>query len=249
MTPPTPIADQPPPVDLDDLIDAVARVLFRAFDDANIGHEPLHDFDVMIECDFNGRPVIDKWHALAVKAIEMGARVASLPPSPEPAGDRAATVRIDDAGDLLIEATLPDQRLGIVLSANLRECGWWTASRDPLRGGSGPIDDAGMATIRQWCAPEPAGDVRAPCALWQEHYGNMWMAIGGHVLRVNGGRHSQHGHAWWIMPGTFRRDRSGTLHTPDHPQCSWADSLAAAQLAAEDALAEIATAITRALAR
>lgn len=97
-------------------------------------------------------------------------------------------------------------------------------------------------TRLQQPAPTVAGGEREPCALWQEHYGNMWMVLGGHVLRANGGRHSQHGHAWWIMPGTFRRDRGGTLHAPEHPQCAWADSLIAAQLAAEDAIAALAEA-------
>ena len=58
----------------DEEVDAVARVLFRAFDDVNIGLEPLHDYDVMTECDFNGRPVVDKWHAMARTAIALGAR-------------------------------------------------------------------------------------------------------------------------------------------------------------------------------
>ena len=57
------------PIDLD----VIARALFRAFDDTNIGREPLHDFDVMAECDFNGRPVIEGWRAAAKVAIDMGA--------------------------------------------------------------------------------------------------------------------------------------------------------------------------------
>lgn len=52
---------------------AVARMLFRAFDDMNIGREPLHDFDVMAECDYNGRRVIDNWRAAARAAIALGA--------------------------------------------------------------------------------------------------------------------------------------------------------------------------------
>jgi hypothetical protein len=56
-------------------VDRVARKLFRAFDDANKGHEPLHDFDVMSECEYDGRPVIDNWRALARAAIQLGAVV------------------------------------------------------------------------------------------------------------------------------------------------------------------------------
>lgn len=49
---------------------AVARVLHRAFDDANMGKEPLHNFDVTLECG-----VRDNWVALGQKAIELGAAV------------------------------------------------------------------------------------------------------------------------------------------------------------------------------
>lgn len=63
-----------------DLSDAhvarVARRLFRAFDDANKGREPLHDFDVMAECEYEGRAVIDNWRALARESIRLGAVVA-----------------------------------------------------------------------------------------------------------------------------------------------------------------------------
>jgi hypothetical protein len=56
-------------------IDAIARALFRAHDDAVcVGREPPHDFDVMAECDYNGRPVIEGWRAAARTAIAMGAR-------------------------------------------------------------------------------------------------------------------------------------------------------------------------------
>lgn len=54
-------------------VDRVARRLFRAFDDANQGHEPLHDFDVMAQCEYEDRPVIDNWRALAREAIRLGA--------------------------------------------------------------------------------------------------------------------------------------------------------------------------------
>jgi hypothetical protein len=57
-------------------VDRVARRLFRAFDDANRGREPLHDFDVMTKCEYEGRPVIDNWRALAREAIQLGAVVA-----------------------------------------------------------------------------------------------------------------------------------------------------------------------------
>jgi hypothetical protein len=56
-------------------IDAVARVLFRAHDDAVCeGREPKHDFDVMAQCDYNGWPVIEGWRAVARAAIGLGAR-------------------------------------------------------------------------------------------------------------------------------------------------------------------------------
>lgn len=63
-----------PPLDLSAAhVDRVARRLFRAFDDVNNGHEPLHDFDVLIECEHEGLPVITKWRALALAAIQLGA--------------------------------------------------------------------------------------------------------------------------------------------------------------------------------
>jgi hypothetical protein len=60
-------------------VDRVARRLYRAFDDASEGHEPLHDFDVMAECEYDGQPVIDKWRALARAAIQIGAIVEQDP--------------------------------------------------------------------------------------------------------------------------------------------------------------------------
>ena len=57
-------------------VDRVARRLYRAFDDASQGREPLHDFDVMAQCEYEGRPVIDNWRALAREAIQLGAVVA-----------------------------------------------------------------------------------------------------------------------------------------------------------------------------
>lgn len=56
-------------------VDRVARRLFRAFDDASRGREPLHDFDVMAECEYEGRPIVDNWRALAREAIQLGAVV------------------------------------------------------------------------------------------------------------------------------------------------------------------------------
>jgi hypothetical protein len=53
-------------------VDRVARRLYRAFDDARQGHEPLHDFDVMGQCQFDGRLVIINWRALAREAIRLG---------------------------------------------------------------------------------------------------------------------------------------------------------------------------------
>ena len=62
----------------DEHVDRVARVLYRAFDDANKGYEPLHDFDVMAQCKYDGRPVINNWRALARKAIQLGAVVGVI---------------------------------------------------------------------------------------------------------------------------------------------------------------------------
>lgn len=60
----------------DAAVDAVARVLFRAQDDAACaaGREPTHDFDVMAQCDHHGWPVIEGWRAAARAAIRLGAR-------------------------------------------------------------------------------------------------------------------------------------------------------------------------------
>jgi len=72
--------DQPRFPDLSDAhIDRVARRLYRAFDDASWGREPLHDFDVMSECEWQGRPVVDNWRALAREAIRLGAVVPVVP--------------------------------------------------------------------------------------------------------------------------------------------------------------------------
>lgn len=57
-------------------VDRVARRLFRAFDDVNQGHEPLHDFDVVAESEYAGRPAVENWCALARAAIRLGAVVA-----------------------------------------------------------------------------------------------------------------------------------------------------------------------------
>lgn len=35
----------------------------------------MHDFDVMAECEYEGRPVVDNWRALAREAIQLGAVV------------------------------------------------------------------------------------------------------------------------------------------------------------------------------
>jgi len=68
--------DPRPAPDLADAhVDRVARRLYRAFDDANQGREPLHDFDVMAQCEYEGRPVVDNWRALAREAIRLGAIV------------------------------------------------------------------------------------------------------------------------------------------------------------------------------
>lgn len=50
----------------DEHVNRLARHLFRAFDDANTGREPLHDFDVMDDRQPN-------WRALAREAIRLGA--------------------------------------------------------------------------------------------------------------------------------------------------------------------------------
>ena len=65
----------------DENIDAVARALFRAHDDAVcIGREPSHDYDVMAKSKHCGRPVIEGWHAAARAAIDLGARPRSADP-------------------------------------------------------------------------------------------------------------------------------------------------------------------------
>lgn len=65
----------------EDTIDAVARVLYRAHDEAMCtGHEPTHDYDVMAESDFHGRRVVDGWHAAARAAIKLGAHPRSADP-------------------------------------------------------------------------------------------------------------------------------------------------------------------------
>lgn len=56
-------------------VDRVARRLYRAFDDANRGARPLHDFDTMAQRVYESRPVIDNWRALAREAIRLGANV------------------------------------------------------------------------------------------------------------------------------------------------------------------------------
>jgi hypothetical protein len=64
---------RPDGTDLSDAhVDRVARKLYRAFDDASAGKEPLHDFDVMAQCEYDGHPVIESWRALAREAIRLG---------------------------------------------------------------------------------------------------------------------------------------------------------------------------------
>jgi hypothetical protein len=54
----------------EDTVDAVARMLYRAHDEAMcLGREPLHDFDSL-----GHHPVVDGWRAVARAAIELGAR-------------------------------------------------------------------------------------------------------------------------------------------------------------------------------
>lgn len=65
----------------EDTVDAVARVLYRAHDDAMcLGNEPTHDYDVMAESDFHGKPVLEGWHAVARAAIKLGAHPRSSDP-------------------------------------------------------------------------------------------------------------------------------------------------------------------------
>lgn len=57
-------------------VEVVARVLYRAHDDATrLGHEPSHDFDAL-----GHHPVADGWRAVARAAIELGARPRSGDP-------------------------------------------------------------------------------------------------------------------------------------------------------------------------
>ena len=62
----------------DENVDVIARALFRSHDDAvcgrDIGREPSHDYDVMAESEYQGRRVIEGWHAAARAAIALGAR-------------------------------------------------------------------------------------------------------------------------------------------------------------------------------
>jgi len=72
---------QPDGPDMSDAhVDRIARRLYRAFDDASRGKEPLHDFDVMAQCAYEGRPVIDNWRALARAAIQIGAVIPEEDP-------------------------------------------------------------------------------------------------------------------------------------------------------------------------
>lgn len=77
---PTPTPSLKADPDLSDAhVDRVARKLFRAFDDANEGLEPLHDFDVMSQCEHQGHAVVANWRALAREAIRHGAVTAEDP--------------------------------------------------------------------------------------------------------------------------------------------------------------------------
>jgi hypothetical protein len=63
------------------VVEAIARALFRAHDDAVCaGSEPGHDFDAMAQSEYMGRPVIDGWRAAARAAIDLGARPRSTAP-------------------------------------------------------------------------------------------------------------------------------------------------------------------------
>ncbi len=87
----------------DEHVDRVARVLYRAFDDVNKGYEPLHDFDVMAQCEYEGRPVIDNWRALAREAIKRGASVTGLAQPWVPLDTAIGIEATHAAVDILIE--------------------------------------------------------------------------------------------------------------------------------------------------
>lgn len=65
-----------------DVVMQVARLLFQAFDDANEGREPPHDFDIVLECERRAN-----WMSLARTAAALGARPRKVQ---SPAGVRAA---------------------------------------------------------------------------------------------------------------------------------------------------------------
>lgn len=52
-----------------DVVMQVARLLFQAFEDANEGREPPHDFDVVLECEHKA-----SWMSMAKAATALGAR-------------------------------------------------------------------------------------------------------------------------------------------------------------------------------
>jgi len=59
----------------------VAGLLFRAFDDAHEGREPLHDFEVVMRDDDPALGSRDNWLALGREALRLGARVPGAAPA------------------------------------------------------------------------------------------------------------------------------------------------------------------------
>lgn len=57
---------------IEEEIDVVAGKLFRIFDDASAGREPLHDFDVLVD---GQSEYLENWRALAREAIRLGLRL------------------------------------------------------------------------------------------------------------------------------------------------------------------------------
>ncbi len=103
---------------MSDNVDTIARVLFRAFDNAKCaGQEPTHDFDVFADSAFNnpGRDALAwlaGWHGAARAAITLGAfvRHTDLPEQPHPIKQPGA------AADRLAQLTDPTNFLGTGLS-------------------------------------------------------------------------------------------------------------------------------------
>lgn len=79
--------------------------------------------------------------------------------------DRAPSVRIDDAGDLLLELTLDDIRAGFIVTDRADDAGWWLVSRGGSMG-SGKLTPQHVEVVRMW--RDAAIQRSAPLALTEE---------------------------------------------------------------------------------